>query len=388
MTSLLHRFSALIGRIGTQTLWLVNRLVPKGNGCLINAEPTCDQAIALAHALAGRFDHVTWLVGEIPKSHLDIPDFVRFRRRHAPRGVWAFLRARWVFHTHGIYGNLAAPRTQTVVNLWHGMPIKLLGPLAGQPVIQSTYAISTSPTFQQFLADTWQLDLSKVLVTGLPRYDRMLDSHTSIDDRRASAEIPDGAFVWIWLPTFRHSDVDSGMFGGLESNNLFQLPGIDDRDIDELDEFLEQNDCLLFVKPHPLSITRHMLFHDRPRIKRIDESWMTSRGLTLYTLLSATDGLITDVSGVWIDYLLLDKPIVFSVADLGVYRQTRGVYFDDLETILPGPQTATLGEVKREMEKVCSGHDPYGARRASIRERFHTYTDKGSAERLLKALGL
>lgn len=48
--------------------------------------------------------------------------------------------------------------------------------------------------------------------------------------------------------------------------------------------------------------------------------------MDLYEILPHTDLLITDYSSVYFDYLLLDKPIVFTPTDLGEYSKNEDCY--------------------------------------------------------------
>ena len=57
------------------------------------------------------------------------------------------------------------------------------------------------------------------------------------------------------------------------------------------------------------------------------------RSLSLYELLGATDLLISDISSVVIDYLLLDRPIIHAFSDLGEYESSRGFTVEPIESI-------------------------------------------------------
>ena len=46
--------------------------------------------------------------------------------------------------------------------------------------------------------------------------------------------------------------------------------------------------------------------------------------------------LITDYSSVYVDYLLLDRPIVFSCPDLEKYKKDRGFVVEDPSLLMPG----------------------------------------------------
>ena len=57
-------------------------------------------------------------------------------------------------------------------------------------------------------------------------------------------------------------------------------------------------------------------------------------GVPLYTLIGRAAGMVTDYSSVWVDYLLLDRPMAFLVPDRDTY--TRGLQPPDILDWLPG----------------------------------------------------
>jgi len=54
----------------------------------------------------------------------------------------------------------------------------------------------------------------------------------------------------------------------------------------------------------------------------VDEDDLVRAGVGLYALLGASSGLVTDYSSVWVDYLLLDRPLAFLVPDRASYART------------------------------------------------------------------
>jgi CDP-glycerol glycerophosphotransferase (TagB/SpsB family) len=84
------------------------------------------------------------------------------------------------------------------------------------------------------------------------------------------------------------------------------------------------------VKPHPADADRRLL----PGVVTLDEDALVAAGVSLYGLLGASSGLVTDYSSVWVDYLLLDRPIAFSVPDRASYD--RALFPADTLDWVPG----------------------------------------------------
>ena len=113
---------------------------------------------------------------------------------------------------------------------------------------------------------------------------------------------------------------------------------------------------------------------------------LDARGLTLYDMLGATDALVTDVSSVWVDYLLLDKPIIFAFGDLEEFRDSRGYTLDPILEWLPGPVVTTMRELVVSLEQVAEGRDDFRAERERVTGLLHTHRDDQSSRRLVDAL--
>jgi CDP-glycerol glycerophosphotransferase (TagB/SpsB family) len=118
-----------------------------------------------------------------------------------------------------------------------------------------------------------------------------------------------------------------------------------------------------------------------------NEDDLTDRGLTLYETLGHAELLLTDHSSVWIDYLLLGRPIVFTIADREDYSASRGHYFTPLEDHLPGPIVETLDDLRAVLTRpVDDLLRTWGPALASSRDVHHRFADGRSSERVVDAV--
>ena len=126
----------------------------------------------------------------------------------------------------------------------------------------------------------------------------------------------------------------------------------------------------------------------RENLLIVDDVWLRDRSLSLYEFLGATDLLISDISSVVIDYLLLDRPVIHAFSDLEEYETSRGFTVDPIESIFAGPVVSSSSELYEALEVVISGGDPCAIKRREILELSHAHTDGESSRRLLASIGM
>ena len=107
-----------------------------------------------------------------------------------------------------------------------------------------------------------------------------------------------------------------------------------------------------------------------------------------YTLLNQTDALITDYSSVFFDYLLIDKPIAFTVDDIDSYSDNRGFVFDNPLDYMPGKKLHNAEDFREFVTDCISGKDDYTAERKDINDKVNYYKDNKNCERIINFVGL
>ena len=294
----------------------------------VSAPDLTDNALALFETLV-RSDRsleyrLIWLVADRSASRRildrefdpsELPN-VSLVSKNTLRGLWTFLRCRTIFLTHGAYGFAHAGYHQTIVNLWHGMPIKTIGAHTGKArrdTFFMHYSIATSDYFAHVIAKAFYLKRDRVLVTGLPRNEWLFqreEKYLVVKEGRAK--------LVVWLPTFRSSYV-----GEIRVDSSADAPDLlSAATLEALDARLDGSDSMLAIKLHPMDVKNRQSWANYSNIRIYTDAAFQAAGMNLYKLLACSDALVTDFSSVAIDYLLLKKPIGLFAPDISAY--TRG----------------------------------------------------------------
>jgi CDP-glycerol glycerophosphotransferase (TagB/SpsB family) len=362
--------------------YLIYRFFPKWNHAVIWGWPDyVDSVIALETVL--QKTPITRVILLMTDVRLTPPWDLGIKtsrvKKNSLLGWLVFCSARYVFFTHRCFMRHFPPNVISV-NLWHGMPIKRTGKmLEGDEVISSKYALATSPFWAAIMERTIASP-GTAFATGLPQNDRLFSSREQVIEKLG---VPQASRLIAWLPTYRTSVRGLLRTDGIEMGNVFEMPDVDP---EQLNEFLKTRDTILLVKPHPMAA------FDEPKtwshLWIVDIKWLQERCVSLYEFLGATELLISDISSVVIDYLLLNRPIIHAFADLKEYEDSRGFTVEPVADYFMGPVVTTYPELCKELDQHLAGNDLYADQRQAIRTLSHSHLDAGSGQRLLETLGL
>lgn len=282
---------------------------------------------------------------------------------------------------------------QIHISAWHGFPLKLIGffesasaslDFKNLKVIttQSDIVTATSRFSQLTLSGQFSLDPRKVKITGYPRNDIMLNADAKNELKKITDIDIDNSKLFLYLPTMRKGLKDEGQ---QFDNNIFNYS---DYNIEALESFLEQNNAYIFVKMHFADNDYYTndSFSLPKRIIFINTDKLNENLLTIYHIANAFDALITDYSSIYVDYLLLDKPILFTCPDILEYKKDRGFIVDNPELLMPGQTIKNQNDLIKSLKDVICGKDKYIDRRHDSMSIFHTYKDSNSSCRLLNQM--
>ena len=283
---------------------------------------------------------LTWLARDdrdlATATALGIPAVLKSSRR----GLWLTLRARAAVVTHGFGDvNRYGLRGAVVVQLWHGIPLKLIQldsaattrisvPLLSAQVrglLRRFYrggyrTIALMPAASELAASrlrtAFALPADRVVVTGDPR-DDVLSSGDPLERAltaravlAAALEVELGDYrVLLYAPTWRDGEADPGVPTAAEWSRI--------------DAWLHETEAVLIVRPHPNGVGDYAAgIASSGRIYLLS----SSRQSDLTPILPAIDLLVTDYSSVAFDYSLTGGPILFIAPDEEMYTGSRGLY--------------------------------------------------------------
>ena len=254
-----------------------------------------------------------------------------------------------------------------VVNLWHGIPLKKIALLEEHASSfqklyfrrifskKYSYVLTTSTHLVPVMAKSLGVEEKIVKVWGQPRNDVIMKG-------RQKEELFDFLNIQgqdtklvLYAPTYR----DHG------TTRLFPF---EDYQKQELEEFLQEKKIHICIRMHleetiekEKYLSKNLHFVNEDVIDDIAQ-WM-----------GCFDLLITDYSSIYLDYLLLDKPMIFLPYDKEEYLKDRGMNYS-YDEVTPGAKPETQKQLLINIEDSLFGEDRYRTQRRECNAYFNQVT--------------
>lgn len=331
------------------------------------------------HHYQDRYE-IIWLVNEPERYKQYEGKNIKFAHKVNPwtkkRGAEAFryaMSAKYIFYSHAVNWVGSAQSEQLFIDLWHGCGYK--GQNDSTRRIFFDYCLVPGELFIQTKKEFFHCSSKKILPIGYPRYDMMLrgsDRANAFAERLKAAS--GSSKLILWMPTYRHSTSQRLSEETLESD--FNMPIIQKAaDLVRLDKICRKLGVLVVIKRHYLQVPYD--FGDSPltNIVYLENADLAQENVQLYELIHASDALISDYSSVAIDYLLMDRPIGFTLDDYEAYSDSRGWVFEDPLKYMPGSHIYNMEDFEKFLQDIRSGNDPYRDWRAEVSAVAHNPTE-------------
>lgn len=317
---------------------------------------------------------------------------------YSPIGIYYMLIAKVaIVSTGSLDLNGALIYGAFKVNLWHGAPMKkilneqnkfnsrnilkryireLISPFFSHVIGTGFFdmIVVTSDCFKSIMASTFRVSPNKVKVLGYPRNDVLFNKNhvcKYMEELKSKFGYPK---VLSYLPTFRgicEQDDTSKIFKKFEDARK------------AIEVFLEETHSVLLVKFHFVDQEMRMQKHLEAgtRIVFADKNDL----LDINDALPYVDVLITDYSGVYFDYLLLNRPVIFAALDLEEYVQQPGLY-EDYSFYVAGPVAKSWAEVIEYAQEATENPQKFEDVQIKKNNIFNKYHDGNNSMRVFNAI--
>ena len=208
---------------------------------------------------------------------------------------------------------------QVMIDLWHGTPLKKLGVLkegdkCHKAAIQqknflcSDYLMYPNDFTRDMMWESYRITPllnAKALYMGYPRTAGILKTVEAGTEEIRAELAPSGECIYAYMPTFR---------GYLSDEETIAK---EKEFLDYLDQNLK-DDQILYINLHH-HIKEGLNTDSYKHIEKFPPF------IDSYSLLAASDALISDYSSVFFDYLVLRKQIILHIDDLETYQSYQGL---------------------------------------------------------------
>ena len=184
-----------------------------------------------------------------------------------------------------------------------------------------TCSLATSTFMSKLVAKSMGTGVNRTIIAGQPYTDALFNEPVSLPI------INKTQFNVLYAPTWRkHSEV-----------KLFPFA---DFNFTALEDFLTKNNIHIFVRFHPAY--EETIPQDILKMKNV--SLFSAKQYTeIMDYINCFDSLITDYSSIYLDYMPLERPMLFLPYDLDEELKTSGFVMDYMENT-PGLKPATQAE--------------------------------------------
>lgn len=306
------------------------------------------------------------------------------------KGLYYSLKAKYVFvscekkDVNHLFINGAV-----LIHLWHGNPLKKIGlddkysavngflyskivrrlfPMAYE--FNYNYMVSNSSLFTPLMQSSYRLAKEQILETGCPRNDIFFADKQDSFNLALRELFPKSKIVY-YLPTFRNSSV---------AKNIFTQ---DDYDEGKLEAFLTLENMVIVNKGHFVESKNGVAKSNKTsRIIHLKDSDVAS---DINVMLKDADGLITDYSSAFFDFLLTERPIIFAAFDLQEYMsKSRELYFN-YEDAIAGPIATNWAAIFFQLKHIWDNKE----NKVILQEKnrlYNKYHDANNSQRVMKAV--
>lgn len=339
--------------------------------------------------------HVIWLVDDLTeaqKNHWLNTEFIEKNTDCKPDAQWtkALATCKWFIYDHcDVIAPFVKRPEQQVIYLSHGCGYKAAK--GGDPTVNPTrndMITVTGPLAADYMSAFYSEPIEKMQITGYPRLDYFFkDNSQIVNVVNERWRFNDYDKVIYWMPTFRQSVAKELSEDYLNSQTGLPIFETEDS-LKQFSDYLKKHNLLLVFKLHHLQANLPVFQKQFDNILIVHDEDLRDMGIQLYQFIPLADAMISDYSSITVDYLLLDRPMIFTLDDYDQYDKSRGLYPKNAIDYMKGYHVYNQKELQDSLTEIVSGIDKYKDERHAIMSDYHTYVDGNSSERVLKQIGI
>lgn len=223
---------------------------------------------------------------------------------------------------------------------------------------------SVSLIYSQIESSAYEISFGKFQPIGKVRTDVLSQSSDVQYVREYLQQLCEGyEFSKIILYTPTHRDYEHATFDIKRSILGFDVHK------EKFEKFISDNKLLIVCKLHP----RQNAAVVNMELPKGVVNFRGSEDFGLIELMQASDMLMTDYTSAYVDYLMLDKPVIFNFYDKSMYERTRGFSFYPLNRICAGEIFTDEASFYIAAKEALTNPDKYKERRAEVLDELITY---------------
>lgn len=371
---------------------MINKIVPKKKNKIVFFSTTnlYDNSEALfQHLIENEYNGSYEIVCAVRNcedyQHLNYKNVKFIKTYHS---IFHILTCKYLFY-HNEMLAIRPTKKQKWVDFWHATTFKKINKMIDPEYHYDyfTYITATSEAFRPIFAEAFGCELERVIINGHPRNDYLFDNRNELHKLNVKKE--EYHKIIMWMPTYRISfnevlhDTDKEFIGETGIPIFLQR-----KQLEEFNEYLKREKVLLYIKVHPAQKREGFILEDMSHIKYLFNDAIEEKGIRFYSLLKQMDAIVTDYSSVFFDYLLLNRPIGFTIEDLESYGKNRGFVFENPLDYMPGAKISSVEQFYEFVNDLLMGNDKYEKERLEINEFANYYKDNRSCQRILDYVGL
>lgn len=288
------------------------------------------------------------------------------------KSILIFYRAKHVFYTSGQIP-IKPSSTQIVIHLDHGAAnFKKCGALTSinnGDEFYFTYYLAPSKVYIPIVIKEYKCKECNIRICGEACTDVMYGDYERYN-------LGEYSKIILWTPTFRQSD-----YYGYNDSEESILPMYSDEEYEELNQKLKDYNFRLIVKLHPGQDAPKSGLARFSNLSIYSDEEFSKNGYELYSMMVQVDYMIADYSSVFLQFLLLDKPVAFVIPDFDEYSRNRGFVFENPKDYMPGEHITCKAELYSLFATWGREEDIYGDQRKKVRDIIHFYQDGNNAKR-------